>query len=133
MILKLKMENFSKVNQMKFKSAPHHFPLYFINFEENMLSSLMKILEWLEVSGLKMFQMEFKSFSNPFSFLWWKKSYYLHSSVCFEFKFWIPWNQKKEMKVSESHFIPSHSTFKKFQISLNFTQENHTSNHTTIR
>ena len=32
------------------------------------------------------------------------------------------WRSKCKMKVWESPFIPSHLTFKKFQISLNFTQ-----------
>ena len=61
--------NLSKSEPNKFRSAPHHSPLYFIYFEEVILSSLMKILEWHKVSDLKYSQMEFKSFSNPFSFL----------------------------------------------------------------
>ena len=69
LFLKLKTENFPKVNQMKFITAPHHFPLYFLYFKEVLLSSLMKILEWHKVSKFEIFQMEFKSFSNPFSFL----------------------------------------------------------------
>ena len=96
---------FSKVAQMPFWIWPptsHSISI----FEEVMLSPLMKILEWLEVPGLKIFQMEFKSFSNPFSFLWWKKSYYLHSRVCFEFKFWIPWNQKQEWKFGKVLLFP---------------------------
>ena len=35
---------------------------------------------------------------------------------------WIHGDQKAKMKVWESPFIPSHLTFKKFQISLNLTQ-----------
>ena len=66
MILKLKMENFPKVNQMKFRGSPHHSPLYFIYFEEVLLSSLMKILEWHKVSELKHSQMEFISSQPPF-------------------------------------------------------------------
>ena len=69
MNLKLKMENSPKVIQINFESGPHHFPLYFIYFEEVMLSSLMKILEWHKVSDLKYSQMEFKSAQTPFSFL----------------------------------------------------------------
>ena len=32
------------------------------------------------------------------------------------------WRAECKVKVWGSHFIPSHSTFKKFEISLNFTQ-----------
>ena len=66
MNLKLKMEDSPKVVQINFKSGPHHSPLYFIYFEEVILSSLMKILEWHKVSELKHSQMEYKSSQPPF-------------------------------------------------------------------
>ena len=37
---------------------------------------------------------------------------------------WIHGDQKAKMKVWESPFIPSHLTFKKFQISLNQSHNN---------
>ena len=61
-------------------------------------------------------------FKTLFHLIKWKKSYHLLSRFCIwkEFEFMEIINAK--MKVWESPFIPSHLTFKKFRISLNFTQ-----------
>ena len=127
MILKLKMENFSKVNPMKFKSARHHSPLYFVHFEEVLVSSLMKILEWHKVSELQFFfQIEFKSFSKtPFYIFKWKRSYYLHSRVLWwnEFEFM---EIKMKMKVLGKSFYSLSFNFQKVSISTQFHTINHT-------
>ena len=51
-----------------------------------------KSLSCIKFPNLKYFQMEFKSFRNPFSFIKWKKSYHLHSRVLW-------WNEFEFMEI----------------------------------
>ena len=118
--------------QINFKSGPHHSPLYFIYFEEVLLSSLMKILEWHKVSELKHSQMEFKSSQPLFHFFKWNKSYYLHSRVLWwnEFEFMVI---KCKMKVLFKSFYSLSFNFQKvlnfYSISHNQSCNNQTNNH----
>ena len=119
-------KTFQIMNQMKFKSAPHHFPLYFLYFEEVLLSSLMKILECPRVSELDYcsngIQINFKT---PFHFVKWKKSYYLHSRVLC----WMnlnSWRSKCKMKVLGKSF---YSLSFNFQEVLNFHSISHNQSH----
>ena len=92
-------------------------------FEEVILSSLMKIIELLEVSEFEIFSSEIQIFSKPlFHLIKWKKSYHLLSRVLYLKEFEFMEIIKARMKVWESPFIPSHLTFKKFQNSLTFSQ-----------
>ena len=89
---------------------------------------LMKIIELHEVYELKYFQMKFNYFQIPFQLNKWKKSCHLLSRVLWWKEFEFTEIRNAKMKVWESPFIPSHLTFKKFRISLNFTQANRTIN-----
>ena len=136
MVLKLKTENFPKVNQTKFKSAPHHSPIYFIYFEEVLLSSLMKILEWPKVSVLKYFKWNSNRFQTPFYFFKWKKSYYLHSRF-FLMKWFLINGDKKNKKMQGWKFgkvllfplIQLSKSFNFHSISHNIQTNNQTNRH----
>ena len=78
------------------------------------------LLSWKSLSCIKFgslvyFQMKFKYFQIPFHLIKWKKSYHLRSRVLYLKIIWIHGDQKANMKVWESPFIPSHLTFKSFE------------------
>ena len=64
-------------------------------------------------------------FKHPFHLFKWKKSCHLLFRVLYLKIIWIHGDQKANMKVWESPFIPSHLTFKSFKF--------HSINHTTIQ
>ena len=124
MFLKLKTKNFPKVNQMKFKSAPHHFPLYFTYFKEVLLSSLMKILEWHKVSELDYcsngIQIYFKT---PFFISLNGRSHTISTLGFFHEMNLNSWRSKFKMKsFGKVLLFPLIQLSKKFLFPLNFTQ-----------
>ena len=109
--------------QKDFKLDPFKLPTH-ISY---VLKKSFYLLSWKSLSCLKFmnweyFQMKFKYFQIPFHLIKWKKSYHLRSRVLYLKRIWIHGDQNAKMKVWESPFIPSHLTFKRFRISLNFTQ-----------
>ena len=71
--------------------------------------SCIKFLNWkIFPNGIQIF------FKHPFHFKW-KKSCHLLSRVLCLKRIWIHGDQKTNMKVWESPFIPSHLTFKSFE------------------
>ena len=89
-------------------------PFYLLSWKS---LSCIKFLNWkIFPNGIQIF------FKHPFHLFKWKKSCHLLSRVLYLKRIWIRGDHKCKMKVWESPFIPSHLTFKKFQISLNFTQ-----------
>ena len=73
-----------------------------------------KSLSCIKFQNWKYFQMKFNYFQIPFHLIKWKKSCHLLSRVLYLKRTWIHGDQKANMKVWESPFIPSHLTFKKF-------------------
>ena len=75
----------------------------------------MKIIELHKVSEFEIFPNEIQIFSKTLFIFKWKKSCHLLSRVLCLKSIWIHGDQKANMKVWESPFIPSHLTFKSFK------------------
>ena len=93
------------------------------------------LLSWKSLSCIKFQNWKYfpkwnsNIFNNPCHLNKWKKSCHLLSRVLYLKRIWIHGDQKANMKVWESPFIPSHLTFKKFRIhSLSDNQSNNQSN-----
>ena len=106
-----------KINSKDFEFDPLKLPTH-ISYN---LKKSFYLLSWKSLS----FQMEFKSFQNPFHFIKWKKSCHILSRVLYLKRIWIYGDHKSKMKVWESPFIPSHLTFKSFKFhSISHKQSN---------
>jgi hypothetical protein len=95
-------------------------PTLFLNLKKSFYLLSRKSLSCIKFLNLKYFQWNSNLFKNPFHLFNGRNHTIFTLGFCVWI--WIHGDQNARWKFWESPFIPSHSTFKKFQILLNFTQ-----------
>ena len=98
-----------------FQMIPHYFPPYFINIEEVVLSSLIKILEWLEVPGLKLFKWNSNHFQIPFHFFDGRSHIIFTVGFVLNLNFKFHGTKIKKWKFGKVHLFPLIQLSKSFK------------------